>query len=72
MYLTPLRPLLMSPPCLLVPTEPTCFPLLSLEDEGIVTTSSSAASTPHSHNSSMQELEVSCSELRLQVQGTDA
>lgn len=53
-----------------MPTEPTTFPLLSLEDEGIVTTSSSAASTPQSHNSTMQELSVSCGELRLQVQGT--
>ncbi|XP_075906435.1 brother of CDO isoform X3 [Nelusetta ayraudi] len=50
--------------------KPASFPLLSLEDEGIVTTSSSTASTPQSHDSTIQELSVPCSELRLPVEGT--
>lgn len=52
------------------PTEPASFPLLSLEDEGIVTASSSAASTPQSQGAMIEELNVPSSEPRLQVEGT--
>lgn len=43
---------------LLLPAESTSFPLLSLEDEGIFTTSSSAASTPQSQDTAIQEVNI--------------
>ncbi|XP_029384876.1 brother of CDO [Echeneis naucrates] len=39
-------------------SKPTSFPLLSLEDEGIFTTSSSTATTPQSQNTIIQEVNI--------------
>ncbi|KAG7526934.1 hypothetical protein JOB18_047033 [Solea senegalensis] len=41
-----------------VTQKPTSFPLLSLEDEGIFTTSSSSATTPESHDTAIQEVNI--------------
>ncbi|XP_008298953.1 brother of CDO isoform X2 [Stegastes partitus] len=38
--------------------KPSSFPLLSLEDEGIFTTSSSTATTPQSHDTTIQEVSI--------------
>lgn len=43
---------------LFLSAEPTSFPLLSLEDEGIFTTSSSAATTPQSQDTTIQEVNI--------------
>ncbi|XP_071769845.2 brother of CDO [Centroberyx gerrardi] len=50
--------------------EPTSFPLLSLEDEGIFTTSSSTATTPQSQDSTIQEVNILPSEASPEDEGT--
>ncbi|XP_074478713.1 brother of CDO isoform X2 [Sebastes fasciatus] len=50
--------------------KPASFPLLSLEDEGIFTTSSSAATTPQSQDITIQEVNILPNEASLEDEGT--
>ncbi|KAA8580758.1 hypothetical protein FQN60_013716 [Etheostoma spectabile] len=50
--------------------KPASFPLLSLEDEGIFTTSSSAASTPQSQDITIQEVNLLPNEASPEDEGT--
>ncbi|KAM6908113.1 LOW QUALITY PROTEIN: brother of CDO [Lycodopsis pacificus] len=51
-------------------TEPASFPRLSLEDEGIFTTSSSAATTPQSPDITIQEVNILPNEASPEDEGT--
>lgn len=57
---------------LLLRAEPASFPLLSLEDEGIFTTSSSAATTPQSQDTTEQEMNIPPNESGPEDEGTDS
>lgn len=50
--------------------KPASFPLLSLEDEGIFTTSSSAATTPQSQDTTIQEVNILPNEAYPEDEGT--
>ncbi|XP_012773433.2 brother of CDO isoform X1 [Maylandia zebra] len=50
--------------------KPASFPLLSLEDEGIFTTSSSAATTPQSQDAAIQEVNILPNEASPEDEGT--
>ncbi|XP_028289245.1 brother of CDO isoform X2 [Parambassis ranga] len=53
-----------------VTQKPTSFPFLSLEDEGIFTTSSSTATTPQSHDTTIQEVNILPNEASHEDEGT--
>lgn len=55
---------------LLLSAEPSSFPLLTLEDEGIFTTSSSAATTPQSQDTTIQEVNILPNEASPEDEGT--
>ncbi|KAI3355269.1 hypothetical protein L3Q82_018123 [Scortum barcoo] len=50
--------------------KPASFPLLTLEDEGIFTTSSSAATTPQSQDTTIQEVNILPNEASPEYEGT--
>ncbi|CAN9506305.1 unnamed protein product [Ophioblennius macclurei] len=53
-----------------VTQKPASFPLLSLEDEGIFTTSSSTATTPQSQDTTIQEVNILPNEASPEDEGT--
>lgn len=53
-----------------VAQKPASFPLLSLEDEGIFTTSSSTATTPQSQDTTIQEVNILPNEASPEDEGT--